>query len=83
MMPGSQGQRRYTTGFGGNLTPAPNAAVSAASSSTVPVREPKTCGGTPLLPAGEDAGATILPLANEFLVRVSNCAHRILDYPQE
>jgi len=38
------------------------------------VREPKTRGGTPLLPAGENAGATILPPANEFLARVSRCA---------
>jgi hypothetical protein len=34
------------------------------------VRKPKTRGGTPLLPAGEDAGATMLPPANEFLGRV-------------
>jgi hypothetical protein len=52
----------------------PPKAFGAARSGTVPVREPKTRGGTPLLPAGEDADATIPPRADEFLVRVSRGA---------
>jgi hypothetical protein len=38
------------------------------------VRESKTGGGTPPLPAGEDADATIRRQGNEISVRVSGCA---------
>ena len=44
-----------------------SAAVSASGSSTVPVQEPRTRGGAPLSPAGEDADATIPRQTNELL----------------
>ena len=70
----SRRKARSVTPAGAIWHPHRNAAVSAASSSTVPVRESKTRGGTPLSPAGEDAGATTPPPANEYLARVSNGA---------